>query len=103
MGLLLYDWFWSGRVRGNERQVYLVFLRRRERNLCLLSFVSDPLDRVGLLGQIDAAVLLEFVNDPIDEDVVPVVTAKVGVAIGRLHLENTITDLEHGDIEGAAA
>jgi len=94
---------WSGRVRRDERQVDFVFLRRRKRDLRLLSFFLDPLDRVGLLGQIDAAVLLEFVNDPIDEDVVSVVAAKMGVAIGRLHFENAVADFEDGNIERAAA
>ena len=36
-------------------------------------------------------------------DVVPVVTAEVRVAVGRLHFENAVADFEHRDIEGAAA
>src|SRR4051812_792725 len=91
------------RIRGDERQVDLVFLRRRERDLRLLRFFLDALDRVRLLGQVDAAVLLEFVNDPINQDVVPVVTAEVSIAVGRLYFENAVANLEHGNVERAAA
>ena len=53
-------------------------------------------------SQIDAAVLLEFIDDPIDHDVVPVITAEVRVAVGGLYFENAIADFEHGDVERAA-
>src|SRR6266404_7725230 len=94
---------WPARIRRDERQVDLVFLGRRERNLGLLRFFLDALDRIRLLRKIDAAVLLEFADDPINEDIVPVVTAKVGVAVGGLYLKNAVADLEHRDVEGAAA
>ena len=47
--------------------------------------------------------VLEFVDDPIHERVVPVVTAEVRVAVGRLHFEDAVADFEHRDVERAAA
>jgi hypothetical protein len=32
-----------------------------------------------------------------------VVAAQVGVAVGGLHLEHAVADLQHGDVEGTAA
>ena len=72
----------------------------------ILAFSASSLMRwsaSGCLREIHAAVLLEFVEDPIHERVVPVVTAEVRVAVGGLHLEDAVADFEHGDVERAAA
>ncbi len=72
----------------------------------ILAFSASSLMRwsaSGCLREIDAAVLLELVDDPVDRGVVPVVAAEVGVAIGGLDFENAVADFEHGDVEGAAA
>ena len=92
----------STRVSCNEGQVDLVFLHGGKCDLGLLSFFLDALERVRLLGKIDAAVLLEFTDDPIDQDVIPVITAEVGIAVRRLHFEDAVADFEHGNIESAA-
>ena len=46
-----------------------------------------------------------FLNSsrPGHDGVVPVVAAEVGVAVGRLDLEHAVADLEHGNVERAAA
>ena len=61
------------------------------------------MQRVRLTREVDALVLLEFVDDPLDERVVPVVTAELGVAIGGKHFEHSIADFEHRDVEGTTA
>ena len=83
------------RVRGDKRQVNFIFLGTRQRDLRFFSFFLDALDRVGLLGQIDAGVLFEFGDDPIHDLRIPVVTAKVRVAVGRFHFENAVADFEN--------
>ena len=90
-------------VRRDERQVDLVLLRRGKGDLGLLGLFLDALEGVGLLREIDAGVLLELVDDPIHEAIVPVVAAEVRVAVGGLDLENAVADLEHGNVERAAA
>ena len=95
--------FRPARIRRDERQIDFVFLGTRERNLGLLGFFLDALDRVRLLRQIDAGVFLKFADNPIHYLGIPVVTAKVCIAVGRFHFENAITDFEHGNVERAAA
>ena len=90
-------------VRRNERQVDFVFLSRRESDFGLLRFFFNALDCIRLFSQINAGILLKFLNDPIHDPRVPVVAAQVGIAVGRFDFEHAVTDFEHGNIEGAAA
>ena len=46
--------------------------------------------------------LLELVGDPVDHALVEIVTAEVGVAVGRFDLEDALADFEDGDVERAA-
>ena len=55
------------------------------------------------LREVDALVLLELRDDPVDHPLVEVVAAEVGVAVRGLHLDDALADLEHRDVEGAAA
>ena len=43
------------------------------------------------------------VDQPVDDLLVPVVAAEVGVAVGGLDLEHAVADLEHRHVERAAA
>ena len=90
-------------VGGDERQVDLIDLRAGEGDLGLLGFLFDALERVGLLAQVHAVLLLELVQDPIHDPAVPIVAAQVGVAVGGLDLEYAVADLQHRNIERAAA
>ena len=90
-------------VGGHEGQVDVIDLRAGQGDLRLLSLFLDALERVGLLAEVDARVLLELVEDPVHHAVVPVVTAEVGVAIRGLDLKDTVADFQDTDVEGAAA
>src|SRR5580704_2851687 len=46
---------------------------------------------------------LEFGDEPLDDALIEIVTAKVSVAIGRLDLNDALADFEDGNIESAAA
>ena len=56
-----------------------------------------------VLGQVDAVGGLELVNEPVNDALVPVVAAEVGVAVGGLHFEHAVTDFEHRHVKRAAA
>ena len=90
-------------VGGDEGQVDLVLLGAGKGDLGLLGLLLDALQGVRLLAQVHAVLPLELVQDPIHDPVVPVVAAEVRVAVGRLDLEHAVADLQHGDVEGAAA
>ncbi len=45
----------------------------------------------------------KLVEHPVQDRVVEVVAAQVGIAIGRKHFEDAIADFEDGDIECSAA
>ena len=102
-GELLLDMLRAALVRGHEGQIDLELLRGGERDLRFLGFFLDALHRIGLLAQVDAAVRFELGDDPIHDAMIPIVATQVGVAIGRLHFKDALADLQHGDIERAAA
>ena len=90
-------------IGGDERQVDVGLARRRQLDLRLLGRFLQALQRHAVLAEVDALVLLELVDQPFDDPIVDVVAAQVRVAVGRLDLDDALADLEHGDVEGAAA
>ena len=90
-------------VGGDERQVDLRLLRRRELDLGLLGRLVEALERHRVRLQVDALVALELGDQPVDDRLVEVVAAEVVVTRGRLDLEDAVADLEHRHVEGAAA
>ena len=89
--------------RGDERQVDLRRHRRRQLDLRLLGRLVEPLERHLVGGQVDALVLLELGDHPVDDRLVEVVAAEVVVAVRGLHLEDAVAKLEDRDVERAAA
>ena len=90
----------TGGIHGDERQGDVVALRGGEGNLGLLCLFLDALQGVRLLGDVHTLAALEFCQNPVDDSIVPVITTQVGVTVGSLHLEHTVADFQHGDIEG---
>ena len=99
----LHDVLRPGGVGGDEGQVQVVALAGAEGDLGLLRLFLDALQGVRLAAEVDAAVALEFVHDPGDQRVVPVVTTQVGVAVRGQHFEDAVADFEDGDVEGTTA
>src|SRR5579875_1047136 len=93
----------AGLVGGDERQVDLGLHRRRELDLGLLRRLLEALQRQPVVAQVDALLLLELVGEIVDDALVEILAAEEGVAVGRFHLEDAVADLEHRDVEGAAA
>ena len=56
-----------------------------------------------ILPKIDALILLELIDQPVHDALVEVVAAEIGVAVGRLDLEDAVADLEDRDVERTAA
>lgn len=83
----------------DEGQVDLSLNSRRQLDLGLLSGLTDTLDSHAVTGQVNAGLALELLDDLADERDIKVLTTQVSITIGRFDLEDTLLDLEDGDIE----
>ena len=62
----------------------------REIALGLLRGVLEPLERHGVLAEIDAFGLLEPLDEVLDDPTIEVLAAEEGVARGREHLDHAV-------------
>ena len=89
-------------IGRDERQVDLSLLYLAELDLGLLGSFLEALGGHAIVGEIDAVRRLELLDEPIDDALIPVVATKLGVAVGALHFEDAIANLEHAHVERAA-
>ena len=80
---------------------------RRQFLLRLLRGFLQTLQGNLVLAQVDAVLVLDFADEPVDDALVPIVATKVVVAARGLHLDRreavvVLADLQQRDIEGAA-
>ena len=87
---------------GDEREVDLGLLHLAELDLGLLGGLLQTLGGHAVGREIDPVGGLELLDEPVDDALVPVVAAEVGVAVSRLDLEHAVADLEHRHVERAA-
>ena len=80
-----------------------VVCRRRQLDLGLFGGFLEPLQRQPVGAQVDAFLGLELVGQIFDDLGVEILAAEEGVAVGRLHLEHAVADLQDRDVERAAA
>jgi hypothetical protein len=85
----------------DERQVDLGLLHAGELDLGLLRRLLQPLHSHLVVRQVDALGVLEGLDQPVHDLLVPVVPAELRVARGGLDLEDPLADLQHGHVEGS--
>jgi hypothetical protein len=93
----------TGFVGADERQAHVGLLGRGELVLGALRCLLEALEGHAVGAQVDALGLLEGLAEVIDDALVEVLSAQVGVAVGALHLDDVVAELEDRDVEGAAA
>ena len=76
-------------------------MKRLIEEIVFCGFVTDW--RLAVGPQVDAVLALELVGEPVHDALVPVVAAQVCIAVGRLHLEDALADLQDRHIERTAA
>ena len=91
-------------ARDDEGEVHLRLAHARQLALGLLGGVLQALQRHPVLAEVDAVLLLEALDEPVDDPRVDVLAAEERVAGGRDDLEDAArADLEDRDVERAAA
>ena len=92
----------AGGAGGDVRQVDAGGGGRGQLDLGLLGRLAEPLDGHLVLGQVDAVLAAEGLDQVVDDPLVPVVAAEVVVTAGGLDLDDALGELQQGDVEGAA-
>ena len=102
---LLHQMLRTAGIGRDERQIDLVLHGRRKFDLRPLRRVAQTLQGhlVALAAQVEAFVLLEFVNEPVDDALVEVVAAQVRVAVGGFDFDHALADFQNRNVERAAA
>ena len=90
---------WPISISGDKWNIDIILSNGRELLLCLLGFVLEALHGGVVFAQINTFFGFEVIEEVVDDGVVKVLTTKVGIAIGRLHLEEVISDLQHRHVE----
>ena len=75
----------------------------RQLALGLLRGLLEPLERHAVAGEVDAVLFLELFHEPVDDQLVEVLAAEVGVSARSQHLVDAVVQLEDRDVERAAA
>ncbi len=86
-------------IGRDEGQIDLGLHGRRKLDLGLFRGLLEPLESHGVLGQVDALVLLEFSGDPVHHPLIEVVPSQMSVPVGGENLENPVSKVEDGDVE----
>ncbi|EOA64624.1 NAD-specific glutamate dehydrogenase [Corynebacterium glutamicum MT] len=89
-------------INGDIRKVDVCTLGRGQLDLCLLSCLTQTLQGHLVLSQVNAVGGLELLYQPVNDTLIPVVATELVVAGGCTNFNNTVTDLQEGDVEGTA-
>ncbi|KAH3663984.1 hypothetical protein OGAPHI_004698 [Ogataea philodendri] len=101
-GHLQVDVLWTRSIGSDERKVDLGGHSGGQLDLGLLGSFSDSLDGHSVVLEVDTRLLLEGVNNVSDKSDIEILTTQVGVTVGGLDLENTVVNVQDGDIEGTS-
>jgi molecular chaperone DnaK len=88
--------------RGDVGEVDRGLGGRGQLDLGLLGGLAQALEGHLVLAEVHAVAGLELLDQVVDDALVPVVTTEVVVTVGGLHLDDTVADLQQGDVEGTA-
>ena len=89
---------------GDVGQVDFSFGRAGQLHFGFLRSFLETLEGHGVVAQVEAFVLgLELVGEEVDDDLVEVIAAEVGVAVGAQYFKHAVAQLQNRDVERATA
>jgi len=94
---------WSGRIRRDVRQVDFGFHHAAKFNLRFFGRFAQALESLAVASQVNALFALKLIRRPVDNHLIPVVAAQVGIAVGRFHFHHAAAHFQQADVKGAAA
>jgi hypothetical protein len=95
--------FWAVGIGGDEGQVDVGLLGRAEFFLGLFAGLFKPLQGHRILAKIDPLLPLELVGHVVEQALVEIVAAQMGVAAGADHAEHAAAHVQKRDVERASA
>ena len=90
-------------VGGDKGQVDFRFQSAGQLDLGPFRRIPQALQSHAVVAQVNAGFLTKLANQPIQNFLVEVVAAQVGVAVGGFDLKDAVAQLQDGDVKGAAA
>ena len=90
-------------IRRDERQGDVERRSGGKSALGVFGRLFQTLTRHHVRRDVNALLGLERIDHPLHDRLVEIVAAQVRIAVGGLDLEHAVADVEHGDIERAAA
>ena len=93
----------AGGIRRDVRQVDVRARHAGQLDLRLLGRFLQTLHGHAVAREVNAVALLELLNEVVGDALVEVVAAEAVVAGRGQHFDDTVADLQHGDVERAAA
>src|SRR6266568_63867 len=93
----------TGSIGGDERKVDVGFYGGGKFALGLFSSLFKTLESHLVAAQINALVFLELVGDPVDNQLVEVLTTQECIAVGGLDFKYSVTQLQDRNIERTTA
>ena len=93
---------WSRLICGDEGEIDLVGAGRTQGYLSLFCLFLNPLESIWLTTEIYSFLRLEIRDYPVDDGIIPVITAQLSVSIGGHYFKHSISNIEDRDIERSA-
>ena len=104
-GQLLYQVLRTAGVGRDERQIDFGLHRGGEFDLRPLGCVAQTLQGhfIAFAAEVEAFILLKFVDEPVHDALIQIVAAQVRVAVGGFNFDHAFADFQNRNIEGSAA
>jgi len=95
--------FRAGGIRGDIGQVDFRLHHAAKLNLGFFRGFTQALECLAVTAQVNALFALEFVCRPMDNHLIPIVAAQVGIAVRGFYFHHAAAHFQQADVEGAAA